>query len=160
MTVHKIEGSFLFGIHYTSWLKASILQTKNYLILSQRKHKSMETKYCLALDLKDDPELIKEYEYYHTKDGIWPEIMASIRESGIDVLQIFRTGNRLFMILEAGPNFSFENKERLDNENPKVQEWEELMWRFQQALPWAKEGEKWVLMDKIFDLQEVDDPKP
>jgi len=27
------------------------------------------------------------------------------------------------------------------------------MWKFQQALPWAKTGEKWILMDKIFSLQ-------
>jgi len=33
-----------------------------------------------------------------------------------------------------------------------VQEWEKLMWKYQQALPKAKPGEKWVLMNKIFEL--------
>ena len=107
-------------------------------------------RYCLALDLKDDPKLIAEYERYHQK--VWPEIIDSIRSSGIDVLDIYRTGNRLFMILEAGPDFSFDKKAKADESNPKVQEWETLMWKFQQALPWAKEGEKWILMDKIFEL--------
>lgn len=107
-------------------------------------------KYCLALDLNDDPALISEYEDHHRK--VWPEIIKSIKDSGIVLLDIYRTGNRLFMIIEANEDFSFENKATADALNPKVQEWEELMWKFQQALPWAKPGEKWKVMDKIFEL--------
>lgn len=107
-------------------------------------------RYCLALDLKDDPMLIMEYEKYHR--DVWPEIISSIRDSGIEVLEIYRTGNRLFMIMEVDKDFSFEKKNAGDTSNPKVQEWEKLMWKFQQALPWAKPGEKWLLMDKIFEL--------
>jgi Uncharacterized conserved protein len=107
-------------------------------------------RYCLALDLKNDPALIAEYEAYHRH--VWPEIVDSIKSSGIDVLDIYRTGNRLFMIIEAGDNFSFEKKPKPTRPNPKVQEWEALMWKFQQALPWAKPGEKWILMEKIFEL--------
>lgn len=107
-------------------------------------------RYCLALDLKDDPDLIAEYENYH--EAVWPEIVKSIKDSGIKVLDIYRTGNRMFMIIEADDNFSFEKKTEMDANNPKVQEWENLMWKFQQALPGAKPGEKWILMDKIFEL--------
>lgn len=107
-------------------------------------------RYCLALDLKDDPALIAAYEEQHKK--VWPQIISSIKESGIEVLDIYRTGNRLFMIIDANTDFSFEKKSAADKANPKVQEWEELMWKFQQALPGAKPGEKWVLMDKIFTL--------
>ena len=107
-------------------------------------------RYCLALDLKDDPELMKKYEDHHK--NVWPEIIKSIKDSGIEVLDIYRTGNRLFMIIEANENFSFEKKATMDANNPKVQQWEELMWEFQQALPWAGPGEKWVLMEKIFEL--------
>jgi L-rhamnose mutarotase len=107
-------------------------------------------RYCLALDLKNDPALIAEYEKYHQQ--VWPEIIDSITSSGIEVLDIYRTGNRMFMIIEAGANFSFDKKGKADAANPKVQEWEALMWKFQQALPWAKPGEKWILMEKIFEL--------
>ena len=107
-------------------------------------------RYCLALDLKDDPKLIAEYEQYH-KD-VWPEIIESIKSAGIEVLDIYRTGNRMFMIIEADDNFSFGQKGKMDASNANVQEWENLMWKFQQALPWAKPGEKWILMDKIFEL--------
>jgi len=109
-------------------------------------------KYCLALDLIDDPSLIAEYEQWHRAENAWPEIKKSILDSGITNMEIYRTGNRLFMIMETNDTFTFEHKGAMDSANPKVQEWEQLMWKFQQPLPWAKEGEKWILMDKIFEL--------
>lgn len=107
-------------------------------------------RYCLALDLNDDPALIAEYERYHQR--IWPEIEASICSQGITEMEIYRIGNRLFMIMETDETFSFDRKAAADADNPKVQEWEVLMWHYQQALPMAKPGEKWVLMERIFKL--------
>jgi len=107
-------------------------------------------KYCFALDLNEDSDLIAEYKKYHEK--IWPEITESIVNSGIENLNIYCVGNRMFMIIEANETFTFERKGKMDANNPKVKEWEELMWKYQKALPWAKEGEKWMMMDKIFDL--------
>ena len=107
-------------------------------------------KYCLALDLKDDVDKINEYKDYH--QDIWPEISKSLKDSGVLNAEIYNTGNRLFTIIEVDKTFSFEKKLKMDLENPKVQEWEELMWNYQQALPQSEKGSKWVLMDKIFDL--------
>ena len=109
-------------------------------------------KYCFALDLKEDPNLITEYKKYHEK--IWPEITDSITSAGIEKLDIYLVGNRLFMIMEVNDSFSFENKTKMDNNNPKVQQWEKLMWKYQKALPFAQKGEKWMLMDKIYQLKE------
>ena len=107
-------------------------------------------RYCLTLDLKNDPELIRQYEAHH--QVVWPEIIRSIRESGINNMEIYRYGNRLFMIMEVAEDFSFEKKAQADEANPKVQEWEALMWHYQQPLAGAAKGEKWKLMDKIFEL--------
>jgi L-rhamnose mutarotase len=107
-------------------------------------------KYCFALDLIDDSDLIAEYKKHHEK--IWPEITESIVSSGIENLDIYYVGNRMFMIIEANETFTFERKGQMDANNPVVQKWEELMWKYQKALPGAKEGEKWMLMEKIFDL--------
>ena len=109
-------------------------------------------KFCLALDLKEDAALIAEYEEYHR--NVWPEILQSIQESGILTLDIYRVANRLFMIIEAEDGFSFEKKSALDAANPRVQEWEQLMWKYQQALPGARAGEKWMLMERIFSMSE------
>jgi L-rhamnose mutarotase len=107
-------------------------------------------RYCFALDLKDSLQLIEEYEAYHKK--VWPEILNSIRSSGIEQMEIYRVHTRLFMIMETRDSFSFEDKASADQINPIVQNWESLMWKYQQALPFANPGEKWVRLEKIFDL--------
>ena len=114
-------------------------QTLNYLMT-----------YALALDLTDDPALIAEYEAYHA--NMRPEIEATIRAAGITGMTLYRFGNRLFMLIETDDTFSFERKARMDAETPLVQEWERLMWTYQQAIPGSQPGEKWVLMHQIYDL--------
>lgn len=114
------------------------------------KLKVMSKQYYLTLDLKADDQLIAEYEEMHK--AVWPEVIDSIKSSGILNMEIYRTGNRLFMMMEVTEDFSFEQKAAMDAGNEKVQEWETLMWKYQQAVPGAKPGEKWMMMDKIFQL--------
>jgi L-rhamnose mutarotase len=111
----------------------------------------MNKRYCLTLDLNDDPALIAEYRRYHQK--IWPEITASIKDSGIVDMEIYLLGARMFMIMEVDERFSFDAKANADRSNPRVREWEALMWKFQSPLPQARPGEKWMLMERIFKLE-------
>lgn len=110
----------------------------------------MTRRFCLTLDLKNDAKLIAEYEHYH--EHVWPEIIESIKSSGVEDMEIYRLGTRMFMIMEVNDKFSFEAKARADQANPKVAVWEELMWKFQQSLSRAKPGEKWLPMKRIFRL--------
>jgi len=110
----------------------------------------MKRRFCLTLDLQDDPQLIAEYKRYH--EQVWPEVIQSIKDSGIEDMEIYLLGNRMFMIMEVSHNFSFEAKTESDRRNPKVAEWENLMWRFQKALPQAEPGEKWMRMERVFKL--------
>ena len=107
-------------------------------------------RYCLALDLNKDEKLIAEYERWHA--AVWPEIKKSIFDGGITEMEIYRLEDRLFMIMETEEGFSFEKKAAMDADNPAVQRWEELMWKYQVAIPGGKVGEKWRLMNKIFTL--------
>lgn len=111
-------------------------------------------KYCLALDLVTDEKKIAEYEAYHK--AVWPEILKSIHDSGIAKMEIYRFANRLFMIMTVEDDFSFEAKAKADADHPKVQEWENLMWDYQRQIPGSKKGEKWVLMDKIFETESTE----
>ena len=109
--------------------------------------------YCLALDLKDDPALIEEYRRLHQPGAVWPEVIEHIGRQGIVSEEIFLLGTRLVMVLRTTGHFSFEAKAAADQSNPRMQEWEELMWKFQQPLPRASPSPKWVLMEKVFDVE-------
>lgn len=107
-------------------------------------------RFALALDLKNDPNLIAEYEKWH--QNVWPEVLKSIRDSGVESMEIWRIENRLFMLMETTADFSLETKAATDAENERVRAWENLMWKFQQPLPSAPPGEKWMLMNSIFKI--------
>lgn len=109
-------------------------------------------RYCLALDLQKDAALIAEYEAWHR--NVWPAIKQSILDSGIRSMEIYRLEERLVMIIETDPAFSFEKKAAMDSANNEVQRWEELMWKYQVAISGGKPGEKWRMMDRIFELRQ------
>jgi L-rhamnose mutarotase len=111
----------------------------------------MSKRYCFALDLKNDPELIAQYKDHH--QNVWPEVTQSFRDAGIENLEIYLLGTRLVMIIEANERFSVESKTTSDLTNAKVREWETLMWKFQQSLPQARPGEKWLPMERIYRYQ-------
>lgn len=107
-------------------------------------------RYCLTLDLKNDETAIAEYKRYHVK--IWPEVKQSLFDAGIEEMEIYLGGTRLFMIMDTSDAFSLSAKAAADAANAKVQEWETLMADFQQELPQSTPNQKWVVMEKVFDL--------
>lgn len=115
-----------------------------------KKMKEGNQQYCLTLELKDNDELIKQYEDYHQPDKVWPEVLDSIRSSGIQNMQIYRLGTLLVMLIEVDRSFSFESKAESDQKNPKVQKWEKLMEKFQKINVENNSQAKWKLMKKIF----------
>ena len=44
-------------------------------------------RYCLTLDLQDDPKKIAEYKRLHRK--IWPEVRDSILNAGVTGMEIY-----------------------------------------------------------------------
>jgi L-rhamnose mutarotase len=108
-------------------------------------------RYCLALDLKQDPELIEQYEAHHR--AVWPEIIEHLRRHGISGMDIFRLGTRLVMIMETDDAvYDPQRMAAAERDNPRIQEWEALMWRFQAPTPWTPQGQKWIPMKQIFNL--------
>ena len=81
--------------------------------------------------------------------------VRAIRGMGVRDPEIFRARNRLILVMDVDESYSAERKAASDAANPRVQEWEALMWRFQQALPFAQPGEKWVPMRQIFSLKDA-----
>jgi len=117
------------------------------------KNKStMQKRYCLAFDLRKDPALMKQYKYVHTKEGIWPEIPEGIKKAGIKDMEIYLWDNRMFMILETPPNWDYDSRMAELGTFEKQAEWGNYVWQFQQLLPYSKNGEKWMHMENVFQL--------
>lgn len=109
--------------------------------------------YCFALDLHNDPDLIAKYRWYHRQENVWPAVLECIRANGVVSQRIYLSGDRLVMILETADDFDLEAKMAADSQSPEMRKWEELMWKFQKRLPQARPGEKWVRMEKIFEVE-------
>lgn len=112
----------------------------------------MSKRYCLTLDLKNDPELIRQYKHWHEDKYIWPEITRGIREVGLEDMQIYLRGTRMFMIVEAGDHVDFDAAMKKLGTLPRQKEWETFVAAYQQPLPDAKPGEKWLPMERVFKL--------
>lgn len=108
-------------------------------------------KFAYTINLKDDAALIQKYKEHHQK--VWPEVIKSLKEVGILSMNIYLIGRKMFMVMEVVDDFKAEiDFPRYLTLNPKCQVWEDLMGNFQEVAEEAKEGEKWALMEEVFDI--------
>ena len=105
--------------------------------------------YAMALDLIDDENIISEYEEYHK--NVWPEVLESIKELGINRMRIFRISNRMFMLIETNDWYDPDKIMDYSNTNKKADEWNNIMIKFQQKVPGSLPGEWWASMKQVFD---------
>ena len=111
-------------------------------------------RHVLLIDLVDDAEAIAQYEAWHAAGALPPAIAASIRGADILAMDIYRSGNRLVMIMETGAGFDPATKAVADAADPDVKAWEAMMDQVQRTLPWAVTGSKWTSAERIFSLAE------
>jgi len=111
-------------------------------------------RYCKTLRLKDDPELIKEYIKVHSIGNSWPEITMGMKETGIIDMEIYLQGNQLFMIMDTVPDFDHEKAMRELADKPRQAEWEAFVSRFQVSGENATADEKWLLMERIYEMDQ------
>ena len=52
-------------------------------------YSNQRKRVCLALDLKNEPERIEKYTYYHRRENNWPEINEGIKAAGILAMDIY-----------------------------------------------------------------------
>jgi len=111
-------------------------------------------RYCMTLELKDDPGLIAKYENWHKEENIWKEIPEGIRQVGIIDMEIYRFGTTMFLIMTVPADFDFEVQMTKLAGLPRQAEWEELMTNYQLAEPGSTSSERWKKMERIFKLPE------
>ena len=109
-------------------------------------------RYCRALDLVEDEALIKEYCSLHSKERFWKEIGDGIRQVGILNMDIYRSGNHLFMILDVSEDFDWDKSFKKLAGLPRQQEWENTVAKFQKCAAGSTGEAKWTVIERIFTL--------
>jgi L-rhamnose mutarotase len=113
------------------------------------------TRWVLAVDLKDDPAVIASYRDYHQR--VWPEVLDSLRRSGIRDMEIFLLGRRLVMVVETNGADVRQCFAMHAGSHPRVAEWEALMTAMQEPVPGRAAGEWWAAMTPVFRLDVAED---
>ena len=111
-------------------------------------------RHVLLLDLVDEADAIARYEAWHAAGAVPPAVTASIRDAGISAMEIYRTGNRLVMVMETDASFDPARKAANDASNPAVIAWETQMNLVQRPVPWADPSAKWTEASRIYALSE------
>ena len=111
-------------------------------------------RYCQTLELRDNPELIKEYRCRHSREHAWREILDGIRQVGILEMELYILGTRLFMIVETPLDFDWDTAMARLATLPRQAEWEDYMAEFQLVKQGLSSAEKWQLMERMFYLYE------
>lgn len=112
-------------------------------------------RYCKILTLKNDPELIRQYCEVHAMNNGWPEISQGMKEVGIIDMEIYLHDNILFMIMDTVADFDHTKAMTELALKPRQKEWEMYVSKFQNAGADADAGKKWVLMERIYELDQV-----
>ena len=108
--------------------------------------------YAQTILLKDEPGVIATYEAHHA--AIWPEVVAGLRNIGIEQMVIWRSGQHLFMLMHTVDHFDpGRDFARYEASDPRCGEWQRLMESLQEPVPEAQSGEWWAAMTEVFRLK-------
>jgi L-rhamnose mutarotase len=114
------------------------------------------TRYVLTVDLKDDPAVVAAYREHHRR--VWPEVLESLRRTGLREMEIYLLGRRLVMVVETDGRDVRRCFAAHVASSPRVAEWEALMRSLQQPPPGGVAGDWWAMMEPVFRLNGQKDP--
>ena len=109
-------------------------------------------RYVQTLDLRDDPEVIREYRKWHSEEFHWKEIREGIKAVGILEMEIYILGTRLVMIVDAPEDFDWTAAMNRLATLPRQAEWEAFVAKLQGCRTDARSDEKWQMMERMFRL--------
>ncbi len=109
-------------------------------------------RYCKALKLENNLQLIEEYKKVHAPEATWPEISQGMKEVGILDMEIYILNNQLFMIMDTVPDFDHPKAMAELAQKPRQSEWEAYVSKFQKTSAEATADEKWQTMERIYKM--------
>ncbi|MBR6194525.1 MAG: L-rhamnose mutarotase [Prevotella sp.] len=120
----------------------------------QKNYTCKTKRYVQTLELRDDPDMIKEYLKWHSEEYHWKEIRDGIKAVGILEMEIYILGTRLVMIVDTPEDFDWQTAMDKLATLPRQAEWEAFVARLQGCRADARSDEKWQMMERMFYLYE------
>ena len=105
----------------------------------------------LTANLVDNAKMQQEYVDYHkTQFEKWPEVAKGFCNADFQQLQVFKNGRQLMLVISIpkGEDLDKLNPKTTKN-NPRVDDWNALMKKYQTGIEDAKAGETWIFLNKI-----------
>src|SRR5690606_28148075 len=103
----------------------------------------------LTANLVEDDEQQRNYVDLHERQfNEWPEVSQGFCQAGFREVLLYRHGRQLMLMITfpKGSDFNQLNAKTVEN-NPRVEEWNRLMSRFQERIPGTMRGETWVFFN-------------
>ncbi len=120
----------------------------------QKTYTCKTKRYVQTLELRDDPDIIKEYLKWHSEEYHWKEIRDGIKAVGILEMEIYILDTRLVMIVDTSEDFDWQTAMDKLATLPRQAEWEAFVARLQGCRADARSDEKWQMMERMFYLYE------
>lgn len=105
----------------------------------------------LTANLVDNPKLQNEYMAYHaTQAENWPEVSKGFCKARFQQLLVYRNGRQLMLVISIPKGESLDklNPKTTEN-NPRVDEWNRRMAKYQEGIKGTKKGETWVVLEPL-----------
>jgi hypothetical protein len=105
----------------------------------------------LTVNLVADKKMQQEYLDYHaTQFEKWPELSKGFCNADFQQLLIYKNGRQLVLIISIPKGESLDKlNPRTTENNPRVDEWNKLMSKYQEGIEGTKKGETWVFLKNI-----------
>lgn len=117
------------------------------------------SRYVLTVKLKDEPGIVESYSRHHRE--IWPEVQASLRQAGVEEMDIYLLGRSLVMVVDMREGVDYRTAFTSHaSSSPRVAEWERLMKSLQEPSAEARAGEWWAAMEPVFHLNQGTEEEP
>lgn len=128
------------------------MTTMPYPLIHSNRQKMKTKRYVQTLDLHDDPDMIREYRKWHSKEYHWKEVRDGIRAVGILEMEIYILDTRLVMVVDTPEDFDWNKAMQKLATLPRQAEWEAFVSKFQGCNAQATSNEKWQMMERMFYL--------
>ena len=105
----------------------------------------------LTANLVKDSVLQKEYLDYHaTQFKQWPEVSKGFCNANFQQLLVFRNAGQLMLIISIPKGESLDKlNPKTSENNPRVNDWNNLMKKYQEGIEGTKPGETWVFLGGV-----------